>query len=202
MVARVVVPARDPGFRSGCLAKFLERRERKGDQGSSLWCFRAPRPFLHTVGCFYYQSSSIYMTFSLSLIVLFVASITGSSRCCLCLIDDAAKRPVCNARPHITAYKVPTEYYAFLHPSTAQPTTAALLSEQGQRLGLISKDSSIQPNPAFEFLTTCFITSTLPLLPTFPIPIPELQPIRSSIALPLFSLPNSGAEAPTTSPSM
>lgn len=58
------------------------------------------------------------------------------------------------------------------------------------------------PRPALVFLTTWATGCRIPWLLTAPSAVPVLQPIFSSIALPLFSLPSSGADAPTMSPSL
>lgn len=58
------------------------------------------------------------------------------------------------------------------------------------------------PRPALEFLTTWVTGCMMPLLLRGPSAVPVLQPIFSNMFLPLFSCPSSGANAPTTSPSL
>jgi len=59
-----------------------------------------------------------------------------------------------------------------------------------------------QPRPALEFLTTWVTGCMIPLLLRGPSAVPVLQPIFSNMFRPLFSCPSSGADAPTTSPSL
>lgn len=66
----------------------------------------------------------------------------------------------------------------------------------------IGQDIESYPRPAREFFTTCATGWRIPLLLEAPSAVPLLHPIFSSIARPRFSAPISGAEAPTTSPSM
>ncbi len=70
-----------------------------------------------------------------------------------------------------------------------------------ERRWLAAASFHVPPRPALERFTTCSSGCVMPLLSIEPSAMPLLQPIFSSIVLPLFVTAISGAEAPTTSPS-